>query len=94
VSTATNGQPPEAPDLTALEMAQNLAVAVARYAAWLDDPRPDVQLQATIHQAGNRGHAAGQLAQAMAMVSIAEDMHAIAVLLGARDQADAQAAGE
>jgi|HubBroStandDraft_3_1064219.scaffolds.fasta_scaffold00345_9 hypothetical protein len=65
--------------LTPLEMAQNCAAAVARYAEQQDtDP-----MGSYVNHAGTLGHQAAQLAGNMALVSIAEDLHRIvAVMLG------------
>lgn len=59
--------------LTPLEMAQNAAAAVLRIADYQErDP-----LGSYVAKAGNQGHQAAQLAGAMALVSIAEDLHAL-----------------
>ena len=72
--------------LTPLEMAVNLAAAVQGYADALNHPDPDRRLQAQIAQAGERAHAGAQLAANLALVSIAQDVHALRrVMLGAAD---------
>jgi hypothetical protein len=61
----------EARTLTPLEMAQNAAAAVLRVAEYQGrDPRGS-----HANHAGEKGHEAAKLAQAMALVSIAEDFH-------------------
>jgi hypothetical protein len=65
--------------LSTLEMAQNLAASVHRYARQSKDD----QLGSYLNQTGERAHAAAQLAANLATVSIAEDVHRIvAVMLG------------
>lgn len=64
-------------DVTPLDMARNAARAVLRYAG-LQERDPT---RAYVLGAGQQGHQAAQLAQAMALVSIAEDVHRIAELL-------------
>jgi hypothetical protein len=60
-------------ELTPLEMAQNAAAAVARYAEYQGrDP-----LGSHINRAGEAGHQSAQLAGSMALVSIAQDLHRI-----------------
>jgi sulfite reductase beta subunit-like hemoprotein len=64
-------------DLSPLEMAQNCAAAVGRYAEFTDrEP-----IQAHVMHAGEQGHQAANLAGNMALVSIAEDLHRIAAVL-------------
>jgi hypothetical protein len=63
-------------ELTPLEMAQNCAAAVARYAEHSERD----QLSAFINQTGERGHATAQLAGNLALVSIAEDLHRIVAI--------------
>jgi sulfite reductase beta subunit-like hemoprotein len=67
----------QARDLSPLEMAQNCAAAVNRYAEFTDrEP-----IQAHVMHAGEQGHQAASLAGNMALVSIAEDLHRIAAVL-------------
>jgi hypothetical protein len=64
-------------DLTPLEMAQNCAAAVGRYAErGVRDP-----LGSMLERGGDKGHAASQLAGNMALVSIAEDLHRIVAIM-------------
>jgi hypothetical protein len=65
--------------MTPLEMARNAAHAVEVYATFQQTD----QLGAYLGHVGERGKAAAETAACMAMVSIAEDLHAIAELLGA-----------
>jgi len=58
-------------ELTALEMALNLAASVHRYARQSTDD----QMSSYLNQGGERAHAAAQLAANLAVVSIAEDLH-------------------
>lgn len=63
--------------LTPLELAQNCAAAVARYAhGSVRDP-----LGSLIERGGEKGHAAAQLAGNLALVSIAEDLHRIVAIM-------------
>jgi hypothetical protein len=72
--------------LSPLEMAVNLAAAVQAYAEALNHPDPDRRLQAQIAQAGERAHSGAQLAANLALVSIAQDVHALRrVMLGQAD---------
>lgn len=64
----------EARELSPLEMAQNAAAAVKRAA----DLQATDPIQAHIGHVGEQGHQAAALAQAMALVSIAEDVRRIA----------------
>jgi hypothetical protein len=67
-------------------MAVNLAAAVQAYADALNHPDPDRRLQAQIAQAGERAHSGAQLAANLALVSIAQDVHALRrVMLGQAD---------
>jgi hypothetical protein len=68
---------PTEPEYTPLEMAQNAARAVLRVAHYQGrDP-----LGSYLDHAGERGHDAAHLAGAMALVSIAEDMHRIVAIM-------------
>jgi hypothetical protein len=75
-------------DLTPLEMAQNCAAAVSRYASYQDrDP-----MGSYVSRAGQQGHATAELAGNLALVSIAEDLHrVVAIMTGeAADLLDAK----
>ena len=63
--------------LSTLEMAQNLAASVHRYARQSKDD----QLGSYLNQTGERAHAAAQLAANLATVSIAEDIHRIVAIM-------------
>jgi hypothetical protein len=64
-------------ELTPLEMAQNCAAAVGRYAEHgVRDP-----LGSLVARSGDRGHAAAQLAGNLALVSIAEDLHRVVAIM-------------
>jgi hypothetical protein len=68
-------------------MAQNAARAVLRYADAQDaDP-----VGSHVHGFGDRGHQAAQLAGAMALVSIAEDLHRIVGIMTGQGAATATA---
>ena len=69
--TTTDGQ------LSALEMAVNLAARVQVYADALNHADPMDRLQAQIAQAGERAHAGAQLAANLAIVSMAQDLHRV-----------------
>jgi hypothetical protein len=73
--------------VTPLEMAVNAARAVERYAEF----QTEQPLEAYVQRAGTQGHQAAALAQAMALVSIAKDVHRIAnALTGGHDDDDEQ----
>lgn len=81
--------------LSTLEMAQNLAASVHRYARQSKDD----QLGSYLNQTGERAHAAAQLAANLATVSIAEDVHRIVAIMtgeaaGLLDEKWAREAGE
>jgi hypothetical protein len=70
--------------LTPLEMAQNAAAAVFRYGErGVRDP-----LGSLAEKGGERAHAAAQLAGAMALVSIAEDLHYLVAIMTGRIDAE------
>jgi hypothetical protein len=72
--------------LTPLEMAQNAAAAVARYASHeATDP-----LGSYVAHTGQRGHDAAQLAGQMALVSIAEDLHYLVAIMTGRIEAEGE----
>jgi hypothetical protein len=66
-----------------LAMARNLVARVQGYAQALEDAEgdPDARLRLQINQIGDRAHQGAQLAGHLALVSIAEDMHAIRLVL-------------
>jgi len=64
-------------ELTALDMAQNLAASVLRYARQSEAD----QLGSYLNQTGERAHAAAQLAAHLATVSLAVDVHRIVQIM-------------
>jgi len=74
----------QARTLTPLEMAQNAAAAVARYAELqATDP-----VQSHVLHAGESGRNAAQVAGSMALVSIAEDLHWLVAIMTGRVEAE------
>jgi hypothetical protein len=73
----------EAPN--ALEMARNLLAGVEAIARYVNDGGPDAEIQAHVRGLGPRQHAQAQLAAYLAVVSIAEDVHALATALLTND---------
>lgn len=71
----------QSPPLTPLEMAVNSAAAVLRYA----DYQERNPLEAHVNQAGTNGVTAAKIAAAMALVSIAQDLHRIVTLIDEMD---------
>ena len=68
---------PDQRELTALEMARNLAASVHRHAR---QSQAD-QASPYLNHHGEAGHAAAQLAANLALVSIAEDVHRIVAIM-------------
>jgi hypothetical protein len=64
-----------------LAMARNLAHRVYLYAEALKDPDPEKQMDAMVGGFGERAHQSAQLAANLALVSIAEDLHTIRLVL-------------
>jgi hypothetical protein len=71
-----------AAEYTPLEMAQNAARAVLRIA----DYQATDELGAHLNRAGQRGMDAANIAGAMALVSIAEDLHRIVAIMTGRPE--------
>jgi hypothetical protein len=81
----------QAPRLTALEMALNLAGSVEQIARFTDSS----PLESHVHRLGERGHQAAQLAANLALVSIAEDLHRLlSIMTGQQQPAGRRRAGD
>lgn len=98
MTTTANGQPADADELASpLELAQTWARRVLAIATHYEErERADPgfgRIEAHIHQAGRAQFEAAQMAAFMAVVSIADDLHAIRELLGAQASSSANATG-
>jgi hypothetical protein len=70
-----------AAELSALDMAVNLVHSIEGLSRYVEEGGPDAEIMAHVHGLGPRQHAAGQLAGNLALVSIAQDIHAIRLVL-------------